>query len=102
MVADLDADHVVAGVDGQLDRGVGLADGAGHQLAGHPAGVVDQADRAAQGNRLDGERARPARRLRVGVQPGPRSSSTNRASACNWSVVVAVAAGPGLRGLGWR
>jgi hypothetical protein len=26
--------------------GVGVADGAGHQLAGHPAGVVDQADRA--------------------------------------------------------
>ena len=72
------------------------------RVEGSAPGVVDQADRAAQGNRLDGERARPARRLRVGVQPGPRSSSTNRASACNWSVVVAVAAGPGLRGLGWR
>ena len=51
------------------DRGVGGADGAGHQLAGHPAGVLDEADRAAQG-RLDGERA---------ARPGACGSASSQA-----------------------
>ena len=75
VVADLDADHVVAGVDGQLDQGVGVAQRAGHQLAGHPAGVVDQAHRPGLDDRLGGERARPARRLRAGDQQARRRRS---------------------------
>jgi hypothetical protein len=69
LVTDLHVDHVVVGVDGQLDRSMRVTDGLGHQHGGHSFGIGQQGREAGGGHRLDRDLPGRGWRLWLGGEP---------------------------------
>lgn len=69
LVVDLDPDHVVMGVDGQLERGLGAARGVGHQLPDQLFDIREDAVEAGGGHGLGGQLPRRGCGLGIGGKP---------------------------------
>jgi hypothetical protein len=69
----VDADHVILGVDDQLHRGLGVADGVGHQLSDHLRDVLDECPGPSGGDRLGRKPSGFAGRERSGGKSGDKA-----------------------------